>query len=228
MKRSCVKRSFRSRSIRGGLAGVLLLAIAWIILQFMLPFGNHLIATISFPKFVHGELISMQRIFISPAFSKWVIRITGYSCDAPVFSPDRTSVFRYLDFRNNSVGGAITLYEEVREDLNDRDKSRIRSMIMDLIKLCDPNLGEKSRPPLSDAILAEEEEFVRALLDRGADPLLKYQSGSGAALTPLRVAEFFAEQEAKRMWERPENGQTSIGKAQRIFVLISAHVSEKP
>ena len=191
-------------------------------LQIFLPFGNHLANIIRFAEGDRRELSYSNRLIASYHGSIVAIRIRGLSCDAPILSPNRLVNYDYYDYVGNAIGGAIRMYENSSVKLDRSRDARARFVIAELIAHCDPNVGLEV-PPLVDAIFAEEMEFVEALLDRGANPMLDFLVESGARRTPYRVAQRLAEIEAERLAEDP-NHPEATGKARLILEMIEAHI----
>lgn len=200
------------------------LLLIWIIFQLLLPFGNHLSGLIGINKEYREQLDHATSLFSTRLFSEIRVFAVGYSCDSSLLMfNDRHR--GYISIPNDAIARSIELYEVTKSSLSPSDDVRIRSHIRGIINSCDPNLGLAGRPPIIQAIFAEETEFVELLLVRGANPFLTYISGSGSTVSPYRVAERLAEIEAEHLKEDP-NHPKATGKAKIIIEIIKGHIKK--
>lgn len=176
--------SLKSAFLKGCYALIAVVCI-WSFAFMMLPYGNHL-AAIYFSQEKPGNVF--EKLFFSSfsrVFSYLYVDYFAIECESKILMLNAGSGFYY---EHLGVGEWIYAYENNLAKSSHGANPRGRKVISEMIEACPPD-GVNSSPPLSAAIFIKDIGFVKALLERGADPNHGYVSASGKAITPLVVAD---------------------------------------
>ena len=156
-------------------AGVLFF---WLLVCMFLPFGNHLTILLSDVAANESKRNSFERVFLHKFISGRRVELLGVECDAGLLESRSFFPVKYVKSKNSSISLGIQLYYGFEERYSSKEAEVANKLVLDLIDNCDPNIGLNDVPPLVDAILAKNANFVERLLERGADRKKRFVSPS--------------------------------------------------
>ncbi|CAN7244401.1 hypothetical protein [Acidovorax sp. LjRoot117] len=151
---------------------------SWLLVCIFLPFGNHLTILLSDVATKASKKNSFERVFLHKFISEKRVGLLGVECDAGLLESKNFFPVNYIESKNSSISLGIQIYYEFESKYSSKEAEAANKLVLDLIDNCDPNIGLNDTPPLVDAILAKNANFVERLLKRGADPTRRFISPS--------------------------------------------------